>query len=204
MARPALFVMLSGVKARFLLALLASAACTTPAPEPEGVEMDLVEHRDWAVIEDAAADPFAELGRPELVDCPESVGWRAIQNLDGWKLDVDLSDCNWLALEQGLLHPVRAGAPITVGFYHFDLLAPEAAEAYMAVAIGDEIIWDKSVQIPGGDEKFPAANYTEVVTAPRELVAGERVTVHVHNHGQNSYVLAYLRAPVVGGETGEG
>jgi hypothetical protein len=158
------------------------------------VQFDVIDPQGWQAIDIAGEDPFAEHGRPEVVDCGEMFGWTAVNALQGWELDIDLYNCNWLALEQPLTADLPRGTPLCVGMYHFDLTAPEPAEAHMALAIGGETLWEEVVAIPGGTQVAPADSIVTGFRLGADLHAGEQVVLHVRNHGQNSYRFAYLRA----------
>ena len=197
---------------RLMLRALVLAACATglalvgggcfadgPAGESTGVELewvDLVDHLAWVAVEEAVDDPFAEMGRPETIACEMYFGWTPALFLDGRALDIDLAYCDWLALEQPLNQALPAGTTMQVLMYHYDLTAPEAAESYMAVAMDGEVVWENTVVIPGGSEAGPAEVYAVEFELPMDVEEGEQVVVHVHNHGQNSYVFTQLRALV--------
>ena len=135
--------------------------------------------------------PFLAVAAVVLLDVPIPLR-RAEPEL--FEVDIDLADCDWFAVEQGLLIDVPKCTPLRVGFRHFDLTAPEPAEAYMAVSIGGEVVWEQTVEIPGGQEKGMANVYEVDFPAARDYAQGEQVVIHVHNHGENSYVFAGLHA----------
>ena len=72
---------------------------------------------------------------------------------------------------------------------HFDLRAPEPATAHVAVLFGDEVQWELEIPIPSY-----AYVYTETFQATRALAPGEPIRLHLHNHGQNTWIFSSLYA----------
>ncbi len=102
--------------------------------------------------------------------------------------------CGYLSLSQPTRYVVPAGSQMTVAAYHFDLAAPEAANAHLAVMAGSQVLWEQSVPIPGGEVFAPGAVYQESFVVEQEIRADQAITLHMHNHGQNSYVFVHLQA----------
>jgi hypothetical protein len=74
----------------------------------------------------------------------------------------------------------RAGEPIELVFWHSDLVAEAPAEAHLALAIDDQVLYEGTVLIPS-----PPAAYTEAFEAPFDAPVGSVATLHLHNHGAN-------------------
>ena len=113
---------------------------------------------------------------------------------DGWPPRRLAGECHYLAAGQPLLRDVPDGAPIAVQRWHQPLHADPAAEGHLALAIGGEVIWERTVAIPA-----PYAVIRDLVAAPRAQLAGETVVFHVHNHGANTWNLgAVFSCPETG------
>ena len=152
----------------------------------EGDFGSLIDQEAWAAI-DAVDDPLPD-HRPPEVDC--DVGWY----IEDEELEVDTNLCNYLALVQPSLRPIEVGDTLDVHFYHFDLVAPEPAEAHLQVSVDGNVVWDYLVPIPTDIEnnKTPAAVIHETVTAEFSAPLGSAVRVHLHNHGQNTWTFVDL------------
>lgn len=127
-------------------------------------------------------DPLKE-HRPETVDCNNLVGWYT-EN-DG--LEVDTGHCNYLALRESAASGAPKGSLVSTQISHFDLTAPEPTEAHMAILVGDRVVWQKTVPIPAD-----ADVYTLEFGLPVDVHKGDDVGFHLHNHGQNTYLLQIL------------
>jgi len=100
-------------------------------------------------------------------------------------LEIDTGRCNYLWLSQPAQRAVRAGDRFRLRILHFDLTAAEPARAHLALVFGDEVIAEREVDIP------QAAQAVELTgTLDRALARGDRVGLHLHNHGQNTWLLA--------------
>jgi len=99
-------------------------------------------------------------------------------------LEVSTGLCPDAWLEQELPEDVPSGALLTAELWHTGLDAAEPAEAHVAVLIGDRVGWDATAAIPSGPTLWEVA---VVVDAP--VAAGETVTLHLHNHGDNAWKL---------------
>lgn len=142
----------------------------------------VVDVEAWSVS-GAAEDPFAE-HRPAEIACP-AIAW----GVETSSLEVNTGACNYLSIEQPLLRDVPAGATIVVNLWHQPLHAEQNALGHVALVVGEELVWERSVAIPG-----PAAVWRDEVPAPRDLGAGERVVFHIHNHGANNWNLGEVYA----------
>jgi len=127
---------------------------------------------------DAATDPYAD-HRPETVEC----GLGGIF-VDEGELDIDTNLCNYVTLEQPGLAEVRAGDTLTLVMRHFDLAAPEPATAHVALLLDGTLAWERTLLIPG-----PAEVISVDIDAPIDLPIGEPARFHLHNHGQNTWIL---------------
>ncbi len=151
----------------------AAASSSTGPREPA----QLVTADAWVQLE-AAADPYAD-HRPETVEC--GLGGLFVEE---GELDIDTNLCNYVMIEQPGLAPVRAGDTLTLAMRHFDLTAPEPATAHVALLLGETLAWERTLLIPG-----PAEVIGVDFEAPIDLPEGEPVRFHLHNHGQNTWIL---------------
>jgi hypothetical protein len=106
-------------------------------------------------------------------------------------LEIDTAFCNYLAIEQPSLLDVKAGDELVLEVLHYDLIAPEPAQAHIALSFDGELQWQTEVAIP------QRAGVLSVTTpATRALAVGDSVQLHLHNHGQNTWQLTKLAARV--------
>jgi hypothetical protein len=76
---------------------------------------------------------------------------------------------------------------------HFDLTAPEPSVAHLAVTWGDRTLTEAFVPIPSSADVLDFE-----LELTEELETGTPITLHLHNHGQNTYQFGSLwleRAP---------
>jgi hypothetical protein len=156
--------------------LLLTAACGLP-PEP----VPLSSPDAWTVLLDAA-DPLADERPATARVCGEGDVF-----VEGETLEISTEACDWASFGQPV--PVRMGAGdvVTIGLAHLDLWAPEAAEAVLAVGVGDTELVRWRRRIPSG-----AGILDEEVVLDDHVAAGDPMWIHVHNHGINSYRLTRL------------
>jgi hypothetical protein len=158
-------------------------ASTSESETGSSVEAgSLIDHVQWQVLE-AQDDPLAD-HRPETIVCGIA-GWY----LEASKLEVDTTLCNYLAVEQPSLVSLEQGQMVEVIFYHFDLVAPEPALAHVAIWIDGQVLWEQEIAIPGDANVFQ-----EAFVSPISAELGSQVVFHLHNHGQNTWVLQDLMA----------
>lgn len=148
----------------------------------DGEPGSLIDHEKWQKLE-ASDDPLAS-HRPETIDCGVA-GWY----LETSKLEVDTNFCNYLAVGQPSLVSLEQGQTVQVIFYHFDLVAPEPALAHVAILVDGQVLWEQEIAIPGDANVFQD-EFPSPITAER----GSEVVFHLHNHGQNTWVLQDLIA----------
>jgi hypothetical protein len=139
--------------------------------------LPLIDHAAWEETP-AEDDPLID-HRPPTVDCGLA-GWF----IESDQLEIDTNFCNYAALRQNSLRAIEACSTLRIEFYHFDLLAPEPAQAHAALLIDGRVVWEKFIEIPG-----QAAVYEEEFPAPFPVPAGAEVMLHLHNHGQNTWTL---------------
>ncbi len=134
----------------------------------------LVTMEDWVVASEP--DPM-EAHRPEVDGCTE-LGW----GVEGESLEVDTGICAFLSLTQPLRVDLSVGEPVEWVFWHGWLTNPTPAEGHVAIYVGQELLVEQWIDIPGDPW-----SYTEVVPSSISAPAGTPVTLHLHNHGSNTW-----------------
>ncbi len=135
----------------------------------------LIDHEAWRVA-DPAEDPFAT-HRPTDINCPE---WA--YGLEDEVFEVETNDCNYLALTQPSVAPIRAGDRVRATIWHLQLWSVEPATAHVAVTIGSDVLWERDIQVPG-----PVAMHKPELVVSDDRPAGTPIHFHLHNHGENSW-----------------
>ncbi len=181
---------------RILALVLVSWAgfgCTDDTePQPPGEFVSLIDHHAWEVLPETD-DPLAS-HRPATIECGIA-GWYVEDQVGEPKLEIDTNYCNYAALRQPTLVAIEAGAHIRLNFYHFNLVAPEPAQAHVAILVEDTLLWEQVIEIPGDGTAAQARVWQdEVFVSPLTAPAGAELILHVHNHGQNTYTLVSLEA----------
>jgi hypothetical protein len=129
------------------------------------------------------ADPFVtELDAAPACDSPAFA-------LEAQWLEIDTGLCNWVTLVAAARTAVERGEEVRLTVSHYDLEAPEPAQAELLLSLDLCDAWSKQVPIPS-----LAAVYTESFASPCAIAAGADVYFHLHNHGQNNWQLQELSA----------
>lgn len=158
----------------------AGLKCT---PVIDGESRPLVDHALWvsATVEE---DPFAE-HRPADLDC-ESAG--KLEDFAGSPaLEVNTAACGYTTVVQPTLAPACQGETFFVWLWNYALTAPDGGTAFLAVQVGDDLVWQGQRAIPS-----PANLTYDHLTLPRDVPAGTPIYFHVRNHGLNQYELLDL------------
>ena len=148
-----------------------------PSPTNDPGAGSLIDHQRWVELT-AENDPFAS-HRHEAVICPE---WS--RQIEGELYEVETDDCNYVSLSQPSLRPLKRGDRVETVFWHLWLWAPQPAQAHVAITIGDWVIADELIDIPGPEQSF-----NPVLTVPEDMPQGTPIVFHLHNHGVNSWRL---------------
>lgn len=146
---------------------------------PAGGDPRTIYPLEELVILDTADDPFAD-HRPQTVTCDTVTGW--YREDDG--IEVDTASCDYFAARESAVTSARAGELLELTFSHFDLTAPEPAEAHFALRVAGEVLYEEFIAIPG-----PGAVYDLSLTLPEDIAVGAPLEIHLHNHGQNTWVI---------------
>jgi hypothetical protein len=153
-----------------------------------------------------AEDPFAPLRTAEHF-CDDSCHFAEFLQVGEYSYTLESEYCNFVTLVQETRTAIAPGDEILIRFWHFALTAPDPGRAYLAVQVGDRIVWDARLPIPcrgglvglipGGDcidtpglADVDPARFTADFAAP----AGTPIYVHVQNHGDNDYSLVEASA----------
>ncbi|MET0286522.1 MAG: hypothetical protein ABW352_18715 [Polyangiales bacterium] len=145
--------------------------------------VSLVDMENWRRY-DAAVDPLKS-HQPAEIECPDSATY-----LEYGAYEVDTTRCNYALSYTPAMLAVPAGTPLRVSLLHYDLIAPQPAEAHIAVLFGDSLQWEQTIPIPARGNGVDA---TFVSTVP--LAFQDPIRLHLHNHGGNTYLLVSLEAP---------
>jgi len=126
-------------------------------------------------------DPFAD--GPASVTCLDSATMaEPLSGVDAFS--VDTSQCNYITIGQVTLAEIAPGDRLLARIWHFELSAPEAAEAHVAVHIDGFALVDERVPIPQAGGLI-----VREARADRAIAAGSAVYFHLHNHGANSWAI---------------
>lgn len=126
-------------------------------------------------------DPLAE-HRGNSIVCPESAWYP-----EPGGVEIETTACAYVSLSQPLGENIAAGDMLHVVAWWQTLVSVEPALGHLAVLIGNEIVWDEHIDIPGKAD----ARVIEFV-AGSSFAAGETVTFHLHNHGFNTWTFSEL------------
>ena len=167
-------------------ALLLGCAASPADPDTDPSWIPLVLAEAWQPAP-AGADPMAHHADADAIACGEQ-DWHA--ELDG--LEVETTRCNYASLQQPLLADLEQGAALRVRVWWQTLVSPEPVVGHLALFVGDQLVWEEHVPIPG-----PADVREVEFASPVSAAAGTTVTFHLHNHGSNTWNLneVALRAP---------
>ena len=152
------------------LLCVVAAACT-----PGGLASPLLDAQALAPI-DAASDPLPQ-HRPATVDCP-GAAWGP----EGGGFEVETGVCDYAAFAQPLDVDVAKGVWLDIRVWHDTLDAAEPATGHVAVLLGEQLVWERTVAIPGG-----SAEIGDIVELLAPVPDDARLQIHLHNHGYNSW-----------------
>jgi hypothetical protein len=141
--------------------------------------LELVDVDAWE-LDSAEQDPLAE-HRGDHVFC----GLDALS--DEEHVEISTTECNYASVSQDISEPLEAGNVLRVVAWWGVLTAEAPTEAHFSVLLDGDLIWERFLEVPG------PANVADVqLLVERDYDAFVRATVHVHNHGNNSWRLGQL------------
>ncbi|MEZ4451587.1 MAG: hypothetical protein R3B09_19100 [Nannocystaceae bacterium] len=152
-------------------------ATSTTAPRDPVPLVDLPAWQEAEAIDDPLADH-----RPDPDVCPTGSVF-----MESLEVEIDTNFCTYAMLRWPALVEVPAGSDITLSFRHYDLIAAAPATAHVALLVDTTIVWEQTITIPG-----PAQVVNETVTVDQAFPIGAPVYFHLHNHGQNNYILSSI------------
>lgn len=135
--------------------------------------------------EDIDPDPLPS-HRPTDPSCPAGSVL-----VEGGSIEVNTGICHYAWLQQPIAADLRPGDTVELVFWHSTLVADGPAEGHIALFVGEHALYDRVVSIPSD-----AAAYTETADVDFSVPEGEILTLHLHNHGVNTWNL--LRVERVG------
>ncbi|MDB4989131.1 MAG: hypothetical protein JWN04_4309 [Myxococcaceae bacterium] len=140
----------------------------------------LIDNTQWRRY-DAGLDPLKS-HQPAQIAC--GVGATYVEY---GSFEVDTNRCNYLLAQNLALRPVDLGSTVHFKMLYFDLLAPEPAQAHVALFFGDDLQWETMLSIPQ-----PGNSLDVTFKASAELDFQEPIRLHLHNHGDNAYLIETL------------
>lgn len=152
------------------------------AGAPAARYQPLIDNQGWRRYE-ATLDPL-RAHQPAELSCAASATF-----VEYGSFEIDTTRCNYVLVEHPSLLAVAAGTELKMELLHYDLTAPEPAQAHLAVLFGDALQWETNIPIPTAGDVVKA-NFT----ATRALALGEPIRLHLHNHGGNAYLVVSLQA----------
>ena len=162
----------------------ATATGTTAGTTAGGEFVPLVLPMDWQQVP-APDDPLAT-HRPPEVSCPLGAWLYEPQGLE-----INTAACNYAMFVQPSRVAIVPGARLRASLYHFDLNSNPPATAHVALIVGEAVLWEQEIAIPG-----KANAYTIDLVPDFTAAAGTPVYFHLHNHGQNTWTLGEVEVEV--------
>ncbi len=164
--------------------LWATAGCAEAPPTVAWTA--LVDGAQWVEL---TPDPYGAHRGPLTACHPD--GWSPTDEfgLERDVLEVHTGLCPHFTGTRPAAAAVSAGDRLKVRIWHFDLSAPEPAQAHLAIRIAGEEVWTATVPIPS-EAGLLEAEVRPSVDAP----VGAPVDFHVRNHGANAWSLLELSA----------
>lgn len=142
----------------------------------------LIDNQGWARY-DASLDPLPS-HEPPAITCQDSATY-----VEYGSFEIDSTRCNYLLAEHPAQRALPLGTAVRLNFLHYDLLAPESAEAHVALFFSDALQWETFIPIPS-----VGGGMMTVFNTTKALALGEPIRLHLHNHGGNTYLLVALEA----------
>jgi hypothetical protein len=158
-------------------ALLLGCA-TSYDPDMDASWAPLVVAQAWQPAP-AGTDPMAYHAGADMIACGEQ-DWHV--ELDG--LEIETTRCNYAVVQQPLRGDLVQGDELRVRVWWQTLASPEPVDAHLALFVGEALVWETQVAVPG-----PAAVHDLLLDSPVSAAAGTKVTFHLHNHGSNTWNL---------------
>ena len=150
--------------------------------ELDRASVDLVAHDGWSQLS-ADMDPFPGHLRPTHSCDPDG-----ILPEDG-VIEVNTNDCGYAVLGQPISADIQPGDWVELLMYHSALSSVDTpAEGHFSLWLGDAEFWGRTIPIPAAAEI-----YLVPLQVDWSLEAGAQARIHIHNHGGNSWRVAYIK-----------
>ena len=141
-----------------------------------------IQWRSLTPAEEWAPTPYGDdlwaFERPTEIECAPQNGW----TIEAGGVEVDTGACDYLSLSQPLSRPIEAGDPLRLTLWWQNLIATAPSEGHLAVVLDGHLLWEERVTIPG-----PADARDLELVAPTGAAEGSLITLHLHNHGANTW-----------------
>ena len=160
-------------------ALFLLMGCGPELTPPSSEAASMVDADAWTVCT-AQEDPFSD--RPQNPECPSS-GY-AVE--DGF-FEIETDVCHYGTFVQPSKLAVGSEQKIRFNFWHSPLSNPEPAQAHVALQIGDQLLWEKTIPIPND-----ANVVDEQLQLKSSIDEGDPIYFHLHNHGNNAWRLGTI------------
>ena len=160
----------------------ATAEPSDSGETPRLERVSIVDHDLWRRVE-LADDPFQDGGAVANCDRPS---YFPTVFVGEFAFEIETGGCNYMTFVQPSRQTIRVGELVKARLWHFELIANGAAEAHIALRIG-ELAWEITHPIPTGSG-LDAPKWR----AEREVPEGTPIYFHVDNHGANDWVLIEL------------
>jgi len=148
--------------------------------------LPLIDNQSWRRY-DAAADPLPS-HQPAEPSCAASATF-----VEFGSFEIDTTRCNYVLSEHPAQLAIAAGTQVKMELLHYDLIAPEPAQAHVALLFGDALQWETNIPIPRAGDVLKAS-----FLATKAVALGEPIRLHLHNHGGNAYLIIAVQAAVAG------
>ena len=165
------------ISARLIVvASLTVHGCDSAAPPvPILSWVPLIDHDEW-VPTPLVTDPLAS-HRPFDLRCKRPF------SPEHDALEIDTRTCNYASASQPLSRPLEVGDRLAIRMWWYPLASQEPSEAHIALLLGNEIVWEEHVAIPG-----PADVRELELESPASFGVDDEITIHLHNHGYNNWI----------------
>ena len=145
----------------------------------------LIHNEAWVVVAQPADDFVVSTQVSD--ECVQGDGFLSELFGEDLVLSVDTAKCASLTVEQALLNDLPPHGFVTGRVWHFALSAENPAMAWVAITIGETLVWSEPIAIPS-DSGLLFIKWR----AALGFTAGEPIRFHVQNHGSNSWHLIDL------------
>ncbi len=161
----------------FFVMTAMAIACAEPADNEDPESVSLVSVNGWTTVE-ADDDPLAIHRHAGIVCGDEGV------IVENGVLEIDTGRCPYFSARQGTLLFLDVDDWVAVTIYHDDLYADPPGVGHVALLLGEDLLWERTISIPAR-----ASVFTEHIKLSRAYPQNTRVDFHLHNHGLNHWRL---------------